>query len=82
MAELWQGNTGALKVGRKAWAHDPACWYGHSEFDLALSGLFGGFLPYVGSSENILYVYIYWGFRGIPPVRRKLEKKMSYREIE
>lgn len=47
MAELWQGNTGALKVGRKAWAHDPACWYGHSEFDLALSGLFGGFLPYV-----------------------------------
>jgi len=30
---------------RKAFAHDPACWYGHSEFDLALSSMFGGFLP-------------------------------------
>lgn len=51
--DLWQGNSGATKMGfgreggkeRKAFAHDPACWYGHAEFDLALSGMFGGFLP-------------------------------------
>ena len=43
-ADLWQGNTGAMK-DRTPFACDPACWYGHHEFDLALSSMFGGFLP-------------------------------------
>lgn len=42
--DLWQGNTGATKE-REPFMHDPACWYGHSEFDLALASMFGGFLP-------------------------------------
>lgn len=39
--DLWIGNTLWLEVGPVV--IDPACCFGHSEFDLALMHLFGGF---------------------------------------
>lgn len=42
--DLWTGNTGATRE-REPIILDPACWRGHSEFDLALSQLFGRFAP-------------------------------------
>ncbi|CAM9978917.1 unnamed protein product [Phaeothamnion confervicola] len=39
------GGGGAVRRGREAVVFDPACWYGHSEFDLALGTMFGGFGP-------------------------------------
>ncbi|KAG5176415.1 Fructosamine kinase-domain-containing protein [Tribonema minus] len=48
--DLWIGNCGAILGGtdgttRVPVVFDPACWYGHHEFDLALGSLFGGFPP-------------------------------------
>jgi fructosamine-3-kinase len=46
--DLWIGNAGAITdaANRRVPAvFDPACWYGHHEFDLALASLFGGFAP-------------------------------------
>lgn len=42
--DLWTGNAGATP-SRQPIVVDPACWYGHAEFDLALSQLFGKFGP-------------------------------------
>lgn len=42
--DLWSGNVGAT-AERQPILVDPACWYGHAEFDLALSHLFGRFGP-------------------------------------
>ncbi|CAK8684829.1 ketosamine-3-kinase-like [Clavelina lepadiformis] len=39
--DLWGGNAG--EVESEACIFDPACSYGHSEFDLAISHMFGGF---------------------------------------
>eukprot|EP00929_Paragymnodinium_shiwhaense_P109304 TRINITY_DN75725_c0_g1_i1.p1 TRINITY_DN75725_c0_g1~~TRINITY_DN75725_c0_g1_i1.p1 ORF type:complete len:436 (+),score=63.37 TRINITY_DN75725_c0_g1_i1:57-1364(+) len=39
--DLWLGNTGSDKVSGPC-VFDPACFFGHSEFDLALLELFGG----------------------------------------
>ncbi|CAK8684839.1 unnamed protein product [Clavelina lepadiformis] len=39
--DFWVGNTG--EVGNEPCVFDPACSYGHSEFDLALAHLIGGF---------------------------------------
>jgi Fructosamine kinase len=45
--DLWIGNAGAITDSgtRVPAVFDPACWYGHHEFDLALASLFGGFAP-------------------------------------
>lgn len=39
--DFWRGNCGATVDG--VWTFDPAVYYGHSEVDLAMSELFGGF---------------------------------------
>uniref|UniRef100_A0A7S2ZPU7 protein-ribulosamine 3-kinase n=2 Tax=Rhodosorus marinus TaxID=101924 RepID=A0A7S2ZPU7_9RHOD len=39
--DLWIGNAGFTKD--KAVVYDPACFFGHSEMDLAIMELFGGF---------------------------------------
>ena len=39
--DLWIGNTGATASGPVIF--DPACFFGHSEYDLAIMRLFGGF---------------------------------------
>merc|ERR1712216_374909 len=39
--DLWLGNTGSEKESGSC-VFDPACFFGHSEFDLALLQLFGG----------------------------------------
>ena len=39
--DLWIGNIGATVEG--AVVFDPACFFGHSEFDLAITGMFGGY---------------------------------------
>jgi len=40
--DLWIGNVGATKNDEPV-IFDPACFYGHSEFDLALPRMFGGY---------------------------------------
>jgi len=40
--DLWTGNVLFDQDG-KAWLVDPACYYGHSEMDLAMTKLFGKF---------------------------------------
>ncbi|CEL99260.1 unnamed protein product [Vitrella brassicaformis CCMP3155] len=40
--DLWIGNTGATGEGQPT-AFDPASFFGHHEFDLALAYMFGGF---------------------------------------
>jgi len=42
--DLWHGNTG-LNTHGKPVVFDPAVYYGHSEMDLGLIALFGGFWP-------------------------------------
>ncbi|XP_067860622.1 ketosamine-3-kinase-like [Heptranchias perlo] len=39
--DLWGGNTGQVEDSPVIF--DPASFYGHSEYDLAISGIFGGF---------------------------------------
>ncbi|XP_075702234.1 ketosamine-3-kinase-like [Rhinoderma darwinii] len=39
--DLWGGNVAELDTGPLIF--DPACFYGHSEFELAIAGMFGGF---------------------------------------
>ncbi|KAL5009461.1 hypothetical protein ScPMuIL_011766 [Solemya velum] len=39
--DLWAGNVAETSQGPVMF--DPACFYGHSEFDLSISRLFGGF---------------------------------------
>ncbi|XP_075034277.1 ketosamine-3-kinase-like [Mixophyes fleayi] len=39
--DLWGGNVAELDTGPVIF--DPACFYGHSEFELAIAGMFGGF---------------------------------------
>ncbi|XP_072339242.1 ketosamine-3-kinase isoform X3 [Scyliorhinus torazame] len=39
--DLWGGNIGQVEDGPVIF--DPASFYGHSEFELAISGIFGGF---------------------------------------
>ncbi|NP_001086297.1 fructosamine 3 kinase related protein S homeolog [Xenopus laevis] len=39
--DLWGGNVGELETGPILF--DPASFYGHSEFELAIAGMFGGF---------------------------------------
>ena len=41
--DLWSGNVS--QVGDKSVIFDPASLYGHSEFELSISTLFGGFSP-------------------------------------
>ena len=41
--DLWVGNCGATADGPVVF--DPACFFGHSEYDLAIGHLFGGFSP-------------------------------------
>lgn len=41
--DLWIGNTGATKESGEPVFFDPACFFGHAEFDLALPRMFGGF---------------------------------------
>lgn len=40
--DLWIGNVGATKENVPV-IFDPACFYGHSEFDLAIMRMYGGF---------------------------------------
>ena len=40
--DLWHGNAGVTKAGNPC-AYDPAIYLGHSETDLAMARLFGGF---------------------------------------
>lgn len=40
--DLWIGNVGATKNSTPV-IFDPACFFGHSEFDLALMRMFGGY---------------------------------------
>lgn len=40
--DLWSGNVGQLKDDTPV-VFDPACFYGHSEFDLSITEIFGGF---------------------------------------
>jgi len=42
--DLWIGNAGANRA-REPLVFDPAVWYGHDEFDLSISTLFGHFNP-------------------------------------
>ncbi|XP_063817066.1 ketosamine-3-kinase-like isoform X2 [Pseudophryne corroboree] len=39
--DLWGGNVAELDTGPVIF--DPACFYGHSDFELAIAGMFGGF---------------------------------------
>ncbi|KAM4011788.1 ketosamine-3-kinase-like [Anomaloglossus baeobatrachus] len=39
--DLWGGNVAELDTGPVVF--DPACFYGHAEFELAIAGMFGGF---------------------------------------
>lgn len=39
--DFWRGNCGATRDG--LWTFDPSIYYGHSEVDIAMSELFGGF---------------------------------------
>lgn len=39
--DLWSGNAGASRG--KPVVFDPAAFYGHSEYDLGIAGMFGGF---------------------------------------
>uniref|UniRef100_A0A8C9NL86 protein-ribulosamine 3-kinase n=1 Tax=Serinus canaria TaxID=9135 RepID=A0A8C9NL86_SERCA len=39
--DLWGGNISENESGPVIF--DPACFYGHSEYDLAIAGMFGGF---------------------------------------
>lgn len=39
--DLWSGNVAETEDGPVAF--DPASFYGHHEFDLAIAGMFGGF---------------------------------------
>jgi len=39
--DLWSGNTG--EIDQEPVVFDPASFYGHSEFDLAIATIFGGF---------------------------------------
>ncbi|KAL1836266.1 hypothetical protein VTJ49DRAFT_5383 [Mycothermus thermophilus] len=45
--DLWSGNHGRGKIGGKGGAeevvYDPACVYGHSEYELGIMRMFGGF---------------------------------------
>mmetsp|Transcript_12088 Transcript_12088/g.29506 ORF Transcript_12088/g.29506 Transcript_12088/m.29506 type:complete len:149 (+) Transcript_12088:1537-1983(+) len=41
--DLWAGNAGAVGDDEEPVVYDPACLFGHSEFDLALPRMFGGF---------------------------------------
>jgi len=40
--DLWIGNAGATN-DNSAYVFDPACFFGHSEFDLAITSMFGGY---------------------------------------
>lgn len=39
--DLWGGNVAEIETGPVIF--DPASFYGHSEFELAIAGMFGGF---------------------------------------
>lgn len=39
--DLWSGN--AAEISTEAIVFDPACFYGHDEFELAITGMFGAF---------------------------------------
>jgi protein-ribulosamine 3-kinase len=45
--DLWSGNHGRGRIGGKGGAeevvYDPACVYGHSEYELGIMRMFGGF---------------------------------------
>lgn len=41
--DLWAGNAGEL--AKEPCIFDPSAFYGHSEYDLAISHMFGGFSP-------------------------------------
>uniref|UniRef100_A0A2P2I3D2 protein-ribulosamine 3-kinase n=2 Tax=Hirondellea gigas TaxID=1518452 RepID=A0A2P2I3D2_9CRUS len=43
--DLWTGNVGSVTEDgvSKPVVFDPACFYGHHEYDLAIAGMFGGF---------------------------------------
>lgn len=40
--DLWVGNVGATKSSEPV-VYDPACFFGHHEFDLAIMRMYGGF---------------------------------------
>ncbi|CAI8023207.1 Fructosamine-3-kinase [Geodia barretti] len=50
--DLWSGNAG--QVEQTPVAYDPASFYGHHEFDLAITTMFGGFSPEFYSSYHDL----------------------------
>ncbi|GBE77696.1 fructosamine kinase PKL/CAK/FruK [Sparassis latifolia] len=41
--DLWSGNTGTDRKTGKPVIYDPSCYFGHSEADLAIARIFGGF---------------------------------------
>ncbi|NGX57387.1 MAG: hypothetical protein K940chlam3_00278 [Chlamydiae bacterium] len=51
--DLWGGNTAALADGTPV-VYDPACYYGHHEADLSMTGMFGGFSSYFFSAYHEL----------------------------
>ena len=75
--DLWVGNTGAI-TGTGPIVFDPACFFGHSEYDLAIMSIFGGFsreffeayhhlIPRAPGFENREKVYrLYHLFNQVP----------------
>lgn len=75
--DLWIGNTGAIADAGPI-IFDPACFFGHSEYDLAIMSIFGGFsreffeayhhlIPRAPGFENREKVYrLYHLFNQVP----------------
>ncbi|KAI5694599.1 hypothetical protein M8J76_016707 [Diaphorina citri] len=66
--DFWSGNAGQKVDGTEAQIYDPAVFYGHHEYDLAITYLFGGFvdefyeayhsiIPKAPGFENRIRVY-------------------------
>jgi protein-ribulosamine 3-kinase len=68
--DLFMGNCGATVKERRAVVYDPASFYGHDEYDLALSSMWGRF-----SDE---FYTAYHDARG-PPQPRFADRQLIYR---
>ncbi|XP_077110692.1 ketosamine-3-kinase-like [Ranitomeya variabilis] len=66
--DLWGGNVAELDTGPVIF--DPACFYGHWEFELAIAGMFGGF----GSS-------FYSAYHQTLPQTSGLEKRLKLYQL-
>ncbi|EJU01831.1 Ketosamine-3-kinase [Dacryopinax primogenitus] len=53
--DLWTGNAGVDQHTGEPVIFDPAAFYGHNEFELAIARMFGGFPPTFFSAYKTLY---------------------------